>query len=109
SRIRAEVWGASPFDVEIARALFEMGIHLRAKEILVSEARERIAFAQKLLGLESVPMPHGAPHLWLPMETADAESLARRALENGVRVTPPDATAVGSVKSGGVRLCLMAP
>lgn len=39
---------------------------------------------------------------------AAAATLARRALERGMRVTPPDATAVGGLKSGGVRLCLLA-
>src|SRR5690606_39944260 len=61
------------------------------------------------LGLASVPMPSGSPHIWLPMATAAAEQFARRALERGVRVTPPDAVKIGGEKSGGVRLCLMAP
>lgn len=109
ARIRAEAWGASPFDFEVARALFEANLHASARDVLRSEARERVALASRLLGLQDLPMPQGAPHIWLPMETAAAEKLARRALEQGVRVTPPDATAVGGEKSGGVRLCLMAP
>lgn len=109
SRIRAEVWGASPFDIEVARALFDAELHLKAREILLAESRHRIALAQEVLGLGDLPMPHGAPHIWLPMPTGSAEQLARRALERGVRVTPPDATAVGGEKSGGIRLCLMAP
>ncbi|SLN47094.1 aminotransferase-like domain-containing protein [Oceanibacterium hippocampi] len=109
SRVRAEVWGASPFDLEVARALVEGEAHLKARDILQPEARHRVALASRLLGLDGVPMPQGAPHLWLPMTTASAENLARRALERGVRVTPPDATAVGGDKSGGVRLCLMSP
>lgn len=109
ARIRAEIWGASPLDVEVARALIEAGVHLKARATLVAEAKQRIALARRLLGLKEVPMPEGAPHIWLAMPTADAEKLARRALEHGVRVTPPDATAVVNEKSGGVRLCLMAP
>jgi DNA-binding transcriptional MocR family regulator len=109
TRMRAELWGASPFDAEVAKALFEAGAHIRAREILRTEARHRVELAKRVLGLEDVPMPGGAPHLWLPMATAAAEKLARRALEHGVRVTPPDSTAVGGEKSGGVRLCLMAP
>ncbi|MGB3643418.1 MAG: PLP-dependent aminotransferase family protein [Mesorhizobium sp.] len=109
SRIRAEVWGASPFDIEVARALFDAELHVRAREILRTEAKHRVTLAQKALGLRDLPMLQGAPHIWLPMATDAAESLARRALERGVRITPPDATAVGGEKSGGVRLCLMAP
>lgn len=109
TRVRAEVWGASPFDTEVAKALFEAGAHIQARDILRSEARARVELARRILDLSDVPMPGGAPHVWLPMATASAEQLARRALERGVRVTPPDATAVGGEKSGGVRLCLMAP
>ncbi|WP_342640523.1 PLP-dependent aminotransferase family protein [Rhodoligotrophos ferricapiens] len=109
ARIRAETWGSSPLDVEIARALIEAGVHLKARDILRSEAEYRIGLASKVLGLKVLPMPEGSPHIWLPMATAAAEKLARRALERGVRVTPPDAVAVGGDKSGGVRLCLMAP
>lgn len=109
ARVRAEVWGTSPFDTEVAKALFEAGAHTKARDILRSEAKNRVEVAKRVLGLADVPMPNGAPHIWLPMATASAEKLARRALERGVRVTPPDATAVGGEKSGGVRLCLMAP
>ncbi|MFU0507424.1 aminotransferase-like domain-containing protein [Pseudaminobacter sp. NGMCC 1.201702] len=109
SRIRAETWGASPIDVETARALIEGDVHLKARDVLLAEARQRVSLASKLLGLSDLPMPHGSPHIWLPMATASAEKLARRALERGVRVTPPDATSVGGEKAGGVRLCLMAP
>ena len=109
ARIRSETWGASPFDIEVATALIEDGIHLKARDILLAEARHRLSTASRLLGLKHVPMPEGAPHIWLPMPVAAAEKLARRALERGVRVTPPDATAVGGDKAGGVRLCLMAP
>lgn len=109
ARVRAETWGASPFDLEVARALFEARVHAEAKDLLRAEARERVGLARKILGLASVPMPSGSPHIWLPMATAAAEQFARRALERGVRVTPPDAVKIGGEKSGGVRLCLMAP
>jgi DNA-binding transcriptional MocR family regulator len=109
ARLRAEVWGTSPFDFEVARALFEADVHLKARDILVAEARHRVALACRLLGLDNAPMPQGAPHIWLPMAMASAEQLARRALERGVRVTPPDATTVSGEKSGGIRLCLIAP
>jgi len=109
ARLRAEVWGASPFDVEVARALFEADAHIRARDMLRSEAKQRVDLARQVLDLAELPMPEGAPHVWLPMPAALAENLARRALERGIRITPPDATAVGGEKAGGVRLCLMAP
>src|SRR5690606_29771292 len=86
SRIRAETWGTSPFDMEVARALFEAGVHLDARDVMLAEAKHRIALAQKVLGIDALPMPRGAPHIWLPMATEAAEKLARRALEHGVRV-----------------------
>lgn len=107
--IRAEVWGTSPFDIEVARALMEAKVHLKARDLLVAEAKVRVELAGRILNLTDVPMPQGAPHIWLPMAAGQAEKFARLALEKGVRVTPPDATAVGGDKAGGVRLCLMAP
>src|SRR5690606_11376510 len=109
ARIRADARGSSPFDLEVARALFEAGHHLPARDMLRKEARERTALARKVLELKSVPMPQGAPHLWLPMPLSEAEKFARRALESGVRVTPPDAFVVGGENAAGIRLCLMAP
>src|SRR3546814_17501988 len=50
----------------------------------------------------------GAPHIWLPMSPVRAEKLARRASEQGVRLTPPDASFVGGECAGGVRLSIMA-
>ena len=109
SRVRAELWGSSPFDIEVARALIQADIHVKAGEVLLAEARGRIELARKILCLTDVQMPQGAPHIWLPMAAGQAEKFARLALEKGVRVTPPDATAVSGEKAGGVRLCLMAP
>lgn len=109
SRVRAELWGTSPFDIEVARALTQAEVHLKARDILLAEAKVRVAMASRILNLVDLPMPQGAPHIWLPMAAGQAEKFARLALEKGVRVTPPDATAVGGEKSGGVRLCLMAP
>src|SRR3546814_18024807 len=70
--------------------------------------RSRIALAQRSLNLDEVPMPDGAPHIWLPMSPVRAEKLARRASEQGVRLTPPDASFVGGECAGGVRLSIMA-
>jgi DNA-binding transcriptional MocR family regulator len=109
SRVRAELWGTSPFDMEVARALLQADIHLKARDLLLAEAKVRVELARRILNLADVPMPQGAPHIWLPMGAGQAEKFARLALEKGVRVTPPDATAVGGDKAGGVRLCLMAP
>ncbi|PWE52535.1 hypothetical protein DEM27_30690 [Metarhizobium album] len=109
SRVRAELWGASPFDIEVARALTQADVLIKARDLLLTEAKVRVELTRRILKLPDVPMPQGAPHIWLPMAAAQAEKFARLALEKGVRVTPPDATAVGGEKAGGVRLCLMAP
>ena len=53
------------------------------------------------LGIGAVPMPGGAPHLWLPMAPLKAEQFARRASEAGVRITPPSAVQVGEAPVAG--------
>jgi DNA-binding transcriptional MocR family regulator len=107
--LRAQVWGAAPLALETACALIELGADRTAADALCKEAKLRMTLAARLLGLENLPMPHGAPHLWLPMPAVDAEKLARRASGQGVRLTPPDASSIGGPKSGGVRLCILAP
>jgi DNA-binding transcriptional MocR family regulator len=108
-RMRAESWGMPPFAVELACALIENGAGEDIGRQLLREARARLEMAQRMLGIAEVPMPEGAPHLWLPMSPIAAERLARRASERNVRITPPGATRVGASAIGGVRLCIMAP
>lgn len=108
-RLRAQIWGAAPLALEIGCAMLELGIHESVAKILLSEARQRAQLTRTILHLDHLPMPQGAPHIWLPMPLLDAEKLARRASERGVRLTPPDATAIGGQGQGGVRLCVMAP
>lgn len=108
SALRAEVWGSAPYGVEMACALLDLGADATAASILRTEAKARIQLAQRVLRLDDVPMPEGAPHLWLPMAPVWAEKLARRAGEQGVRLTPPDASFVGGDCAGGVRLSVMA-
>src|SRR3546814_14031953 len=87
----------------MACALIELGADTTVASILRKEAKARIALAQRILNLDEVPMPDGAPHIWLPMSPVRAEKLARRASEQGVRLTPPDASFVGGECAGGVR------
>tara|TARA_R110002020_G_scaffold32448_10_gene99860 strand:- start:188 stop:1519 length:1332 start_codon:yes stop_codon:yes gene_type:complete len=108
-RLRAECWGLPPYIGELAAAMIETGLASEAAAALRLEARARVALTQKMLGLASVPMPEGAPHIWLAMDPLKAEQFARRASEAGVRITPPSATQVGNVPVAGVRLCIMAP
>lgn len=108
-RMRAESWGLPPFVAELAAVLLESGVGRVVMEKLRDEARARMELAQGIFGLDSVPMPAGAPHLWLPMSPIAAERLARRASERKVRITPPGVTQVGVSTIGGVRLCIMAP
>ena len=107
-RLRAEVWGASPLATEIGCAMIELGIADRVADILRREARERVSLVETILGLP-LPMPGGAPHVWMPMDALEAERLARRASERGVRLTPPVASSIGGARAGGIRVCVMAP
>lgn len=106
--LRAEVWGSAPLGVEMACALIELGADVTVASILKTEAKARVRLAQRVLALDTVPMPEGAPHLWLPMPPLRAEKLARLSSERGVRLTPPDASFVGGDCAGGVRLSIMA-
>lgn len=108
-RLRAESWGLPPYVAELATAMLEIGMADEAAATLRSEGLARLDLTRTKLGLGAVPMPGGAPHLWLPMPALKAEQFARRASEAGVRITPPSAAQVGDAPVAGVRLCIMAP
>lgn len=108
-RMRAESWGLPPYAAEIGAALIESGAADAALVALRGEARARLAMTRDILGLEAVPMPDGAPHVWLPLDPLRAEQMSRRAIEAGVRLGAPGAMQVGPEPVGGVRLCIMAP
>ena len=107
--MRAESWGLPPYVAELATAMLEIGMGDEAAVALRSEGLARLELTRDRLGIDSVPMPGGAPHLWLPMSPLKAEQFARRASEAGVRITPPSAAQVGDAPVAGVRLCIMAP
>lgn len=107
--LRAQVFGAAPTALELGCALIELGADRIAAEALRKEAKARTELTARLLRLDSVLMPEGTPHIWLPMPAIKAEKLARRSSEHGVRLTPPDATSIGGEKAGGIRLCILAP
>ncbi|HTN62553.1 MAG TPA: PLP-dependent aminotransferase family protein [Devosia sp.] len=108
-RMRAESWGLPPFIAELSAMLIENGAAADIERRLRDEALLRQGLAQQIFQLGELPMPKGAPHIWLPMRPLAAERLARRASEAGVRITPPGATIVGNSSVGGIRLCIMAP
>ena len=108
-RMRAESWGLPPYVAELATAMLEIGMGDEAAATLRSEGLARLELTRARLGISAVPMPGGAPHLWLPMTPLKAEQFVRRASEAGVRITPPSATQVGDAPVAGVRLCIMAP
>ncbi|UJW86926.1 aminotransferase-like domain-containing protein [Devosia sp. SL43] len=108
-RMRAESWGLTPYIGELAAAMIETGLAAEAATTLRAEGLARLQMVQAALGLVDVPMPGGAPHVWLTMPPLKAEQFARRASEAGVRITPPSAAQVGEVPVSGVRLCIMAP
>lgn len=107
--LRAQSWGLPPYVAELSVAMLEIGIGGEAATALRAEALTRLNLTRKILDIASVPMPGGAPHLWLPMGPGQAEQFARRAGEAGVRITPPSAARVGDAPVAGVRLCIMAP
>lgn len=107
--LRAQVYGAAPTSLDLGCALIELSADTHAADALRKEAQIRTSIAAEILHLNSVPMPHGAPHIWLDMPAIKAERLARRSAEHGIRLTPPDATSINGVQSGGIRLCIMAP
>jgi DNA-binding transcriptional MocR family regulator len=109
ARLRAQIWGASSLATGVGCALVEMEEDIRAAEYLRAEAKERLMLAADAIDLPALPMPEGAPHVWLPMPMLAAEKLARRARENGVRLTPPDSMVVEGSGIGGIRLCVLAP
>lgn len=108
-RLRSECWGLPPYVAELAAALIETGTADQAADALRVEALARVELTQRMLGLGLMPMPGGAPHVWLALPPLRAEQVARRASEAGVRVTPPTAVQVGEAPVAGVRLCIMAP
>lgn len=107
--LRAQVFGASPTSLELGCALIELGADRIAATKLRDEAAIRVNLAARHLGIDALPMPEGAPHIWLPMAASKAEKLVRRASDRGIRLTPPDATSIDGDRSAGVRLCVLAP
>lgn len=108
-RLRAECWGLPPVAVEIAVALIEQGSADLAVHSLRREAAERVVLAGEVLQSGPLPMPDGAPHIWLRLAPLRAEQIARRASEAGVRLGAPAAMQVGPEPVDGLRLCLMSP
>src|SRR5690606_28969054 len=108
-RMRAQSFGVSPMAHEFGCALLGLGAGVEAARRLRAQARTRMDLARQILRLDHVPMPGGAPHIWLPMPITQARSFSDAAEARGVKVTRPDATLIGGEKSGGVRLCILAP
>ncbi|HVL73148.1 MAG TPA: PLP-dependent aminotransferase family protein [Beijerinckiaceae bacterium] len=107
-RVRAELWAAPPIAVLTATELLRDGADRRALAGLREEAsiRARIAASElNLPGLADRP----APHVWIGMPLTKAEWVARRALESGVRITPPATPILDPSLASGIRLCIQAP
>ena len=106
--MRAQSFGIAPSTLELGCALIDLGVHRDAKTALREEAGIRTKLAGEMLGLERIPMPHGSPHIWLPVP--DPAAFGARAATAGVLVTPPNSTSIREDgASDGVRLCLLAP
>lgn len=104
--VRATVYSPPTFGALIATQWIEDG----AADLIAREVRDEVdarrEIASTVLG-ETLEMgAGGAPHVWLPLSELDAERLARRALRNGVEVTPPSAPIVEPSSLSGLRLSL---
>jgi DNA-binding transcriptional MocR family regulator len=107
-RMRAESWGLPPLTAELGAAMIETGIADAVLPVLRTEALARLEMTRTILGLGAMPMPAGAPHVWLPLDPLRAEQLARRASEAGLRLGAPSTMQVGPEPVGGLRLCIVA-
>lgn len=64
--LRAEAFGAPPISLEFGCALIEMGADTLSADALRKEAALRTDMAARILKPPALPMPEGAPHIWLP-------------------------------------------
>ena len=108
--MRALNAGAPAFGHLLFAKLVETGEAYRLLDAVIAEARARTELARAMLGsaLASPAAPQSL-HAWLPMPAEQAERVARVALQDDVRVTPPSSPAVGPDAPTGVRICLGAP
>ncbi|MFC3325128.1 aminotransferase-like domain-containing protein [Mesorhizobium cantuariense] len=73
---------------------------------VLAEMRWRTATAQRILGKDvSTPGADQTLHVWLPLDSLQAERAYGRVLRAGIQITPPDAPLVGQGVSG-LRICL---
>jgi DNA-binding transcriptional MocR family regulator len=108
-RLRAQTWSAAPFSIVVACEFIEGEHDQVAAARLREEATERLSIAREALG-EALPRDaRPGPHLWLPMDVSAAEQLARRAIERGLRLTPPSAFLLDPSRVSGIRVCVLAP
>ncbi len=107
--LRAQLSGVAPIVIELGCALIEQGAADTAAASLRAEAQARSQLAKQIFGLDSLPMPGGAPHIWLPMEQAAADRLACQALDRGVRVATGAGFSISGNSPAGVRLSILAP
>lgn len=108
-RLRAEMWSAPPMTVALACELLEAGEGEGVAARLREEAAARLDLAREMLGGALSRYARPGPHIWLPMPLLQAERVARRASEQGIRLTPPSASVVDASMASGVRVCVLAP
>jgi DNA-binding transcriptional MocR family regulator len=89
--------------------LIQAGQDVVARKKMREEAEVRLGLVRKALGSAVPATARPGPHVWLPMPLSAAEQLARRAIERGVRLTPPTAPLLDPTSVSGVRLCTLAP
>ncbi|MGE3225035.1 MAG: PLP-dependent aminotransferase family protein [Parvibaculaceae bacterium] len=105
-RLGVTCWMASPLLTHIASELVREGIVDHVTDRLRKEARHRMSVAMSLLPGLQAPSCDSSFHVWIPMKSAEAEAVIRRATARQVLLTPADAFTVGNRSDGGIRICL---
>jgi DNA-binding transcriptional MocR family regulator len=91
----------------MACELLVAGEDAKVESWMKEEAKARLELARQVLGDALPTDTRIGPHLWLPMPLLEAERVARQAVEQGVRLTPPSALVLDSNLASGIRVCIL--
>jgi DNA-binding transcriptional MocR family regulator len=106
-RLRAELWSPPALTVAMACELLVAGEDAKVESWMKEEAKARLELARQVLGDALPTDTRIGPHLWLPMPLLEAERVARQAVEQGVRLTPPSALVLDPDLASGIRVCIL--
>ncbi len=98
---------ATPLTALLMQHCLAEGLHTSIARSIRAEASRRNRLARAILGESVAQTQMEALHLWLPMKTAKAREIARRAATMNILVPPPEAfMAEPAEEEAGLRLCL---